>query len=156
MPGIERAPVSSNAEGARRARDEEGTAAIAPMAAAEVYGLNVLVPEIEDRPDNTTRFLVIGRKKFPPSGLDKTTLLVSAAHTDSPGALFRLLEPFARHGISMTRIESRPSRRRKWDYVFFIDLEGHADAEPLATALGQLKGQTSLHRVLGSYPRAIL
>jgi chorismate mutase/prephenate dehydratase len=156
MPGIERAPVSSNAEGARRARDEEGTVAIAPMAAAEVYGLNVLVPEIEDRPDNTTRFLVIGRKKFPPSGLDKTTLLVSAAHTDSPGALFRLLEPFARHGISMTRIESRPSRRRKWDYVFFIDLEGHADAEPLATALGQLKGQTSLHRVLGSYPRAIL
>jgi chorismate mutase/prephenate dehydratase len=156
LPGIERAPVSSNAEGARRARDEEGTAAIAPMAAAEVYGLNVLVPEIEDRPDNTTRFLVIGRKKFPASGQDKTTLLVSAAHTDSPGALFRLLEPFAHHGISMTRIESRPSRRRKWDYVFFIDLEGHADAEPLATALGQLKGQTSLHRVLGSYPRAIL
>jgi chorismate mutase/prephenate dehydratase len=156
MPGIERAPVSSNAEGARRARDEEGTAAIAPMAAAEVYGLNVLVPEIEDRPDNTTRFLVIGRKKFPASGQDKTTLLVSAAHTDSPGALFRLLEPFAHHGISMTRIESRPSRRRKWDYVFFIDLEGHADAEPLATALGQLKGQASLHRVLGSYPRAIL
>jgi chorismate mutase/prephenate dehydratase len=156
MPGVERVPVSSNAEGARRARDEEGTAAIAPMAAAEVYGLNVLVPEIEDRPDNTTRFLVIGRKSFPPSGQDKTTLLVSASHTDAPGALFRLLEPFAQLGISMTRIESRPSRRRKWDYVFFIDLEGHAANEPLATALAQLKGQTSLCRVLGSYPRAIL
>jgi chorismate mutase/prephenate dehydratase len=156
LPGVERVPVSSNAEGARRARDEEGTAAIAPMAAAEVYGLNVLVPEIEDRADNTTRFLVIGRKAFPPSGQDKTTLLVSAAHTDAPGALFRLLEPIAKHGISMTRIESRPSRRRKWDYVFFIDVEGHATSEPLATALGQLKGQASLCRVLGSYPLAIL
>jgi chorismate mutase/prephenate dehydratase len=156
MTGVERVPVASNAEGARRARDEEGTAAIAPMAAAEVYGLNVLVPEIEDRPDNTTRFLVIGRKSFPPSGQDKTTLLVSAAHTGAPGALFRLLEPFARHAISMTRIESRSSRRRKWDYVFFIDLEGHAAVEPLARALAELKDRASLCRVLGSYPRAIL
>jgi len=156
LPGVERVPVASNAEGARRARDEDGTAAIAPMAAAEVYGLNVLVPEIEDRADNTTRFLVIGRKSFPPSGQDKTTLLVSAAHTDAPGALFRLLEPFAREGISMTRIESRPSRRRKWDYVFFIDLEGHAETQPLADVLAKLKGQASLCRVLGSYPRAIL
>jgi chorismate mutase/prephenate dehydratase len=156
LPGVERVAVSSNAEGARRARDEDGTAAIAPLAAAEVYGLNVLVPEIEDRPDNTTRFLVIGRKSFPASGQDKTTLLVSAAHTDAPGALFRLLEPLARHGISMTRIESRPSRRRKWDYVFFIDLEGHAASEPLASALQQLEGRASLCRVLGSYPRAIL
>jgi chorismate mutase/prephenate dehydratase len=156
LPGVERVPVASNAEGARRARDEDGTAAIAPMAAAEVYGLNVLVPEIEDRADNTTRFLVIGRKSFPPSGQDKTTLLVSAAHTDAPGALFRLLEPFAREGISMTRIESRPSRRRKWDYVFFIDLEGHAETRPLADVLAKLKGQASLCRVLGSYPRAIL
>jgi chorismate mutase/prephenate dehydratase len=156
LPSVERVPVASNAEGARRARDEDGTAAIAPMAAAELYGLNVLVPEIEDRHDNTTRFLVIGRKSFPSSGEDKTTLLVSAAHTDAPGALFRLLEPFARYGISMTRIESRPSRRRKWDYVFFIDLEGHATDEPLAAALAQLKDETSLCRVLGSYPRAIL
>jgi chorismate mutase/prephenate dehydratase len=156
LPGVERVPVSSNAEGARRARDEEGTAAVAPMAAAELYALNVLVPEIEDRADNTTRFLVLGRKPFAPSGQDKTTLLVSGAHTDAPGALFRLLEPLARHAISMTRIESRPSRRRKWDYVFFIDVEGHAASEPLATALGQLKGQASLCRVLGSYPRAIL
>jgi chorismate mutase/prephenate dehydratase len=156
FPGVEKVPVSSNAEGARRARDEEGTAAIGPTAAAELYGLNILVPEIEDRADNTTRFLVIGRKGSAPSGQDKTTLLVSGAHTDAPGALFRLLEPLAKHGISMTRIESRPSRRRKWDYVFFIDVEGHAASEPLATALGQLKGQASLCRVLGSYPRAIL
>jgi chorismate mutase/prephenate dehydratase len=154
--GIEKVPVSSNAEGARRARDEDGTAAIGPMAAAELYGLNVLVPEIEDRADNTTRFLVIGHKSFAPSGEDKTTVLISGAHTDAPGALFRLLEPLAKHRISMTRIESRPSRRRKWDYVFFIDVEGHAASEPLATALAQLKGQASLCRVLGSYPRAIL
>jgi chorismate mutase/prephenate dehydratase len=156
MPGVERVPVTSNAEGARRARDEDGTAAIAGTAAAEIYGLNMLVPEIEDRPDNTTRFLVIGRNSFPASGEDKTTLLVSAAHTDGPGALFRLLEPFASHRISMTRIESRPSRRRKWDYVFFIDLEGHVQSEPLATALAQLKARASLFRVLGSYPKAVL
>jgi chorismate mutase/prephenate dehydratase len=156
LPGVERVPVVSNAEGARRARDEDGTAAIAGVSAAEVYGLNVLVPEIEDRPDNTTRFLVIGRKSFPPSGADKTTLLVSASHTDAPGALFRLLEPIATHRISMTSIESRPSRRRKWDYVFFIDLEGHADVEPLAAALTEVKARASLFKVLGSYPKAVL
>jgi len=156
MPAVEKISVSSNAEGARRARDEDGTAAIAAMAAAEVYGLNMLMPEIEDRPDNTTRFLVVGRKALAPSSDDKTTLLVSIAHTDAPGALFRLLEPFARHLISMSRIESRPSRRRKWDYVFFIDLDGHDEREPLATALSEVRDRASLYRVLGSYPRAIL
>jgi chorismate mutase/prephenate dehydratase len=156
MPGVELVPVSSNAEGARRARDEEGTAAVAGLAAAEVYGLNLLVPEIEDHPDNTTRFLVIGRKAASPSESDKTTLLVSAAKTDAPGALYRLLEPLTEHGISMTRIESRPSRKKKWDYVFFIDLEGHCEREPLATALAELKGRASLFRIVGSYPKAIL
>jgi chorismate mutase/prephenate dehydratase len=156
MPGIERVPVSSNAEGARRARDEDGTAAIAGAAAAEVYGLNLLVGEIEDRPDNTTRFLVIGRKAASPSEADKTTLLVSAAKTDTPGALYRLLEPLAQNGISMTRIESRPSRRKKWDYVFFIDVDGHAERQPLATALAELKRRASLFRLVGSYPKAIL
>jgi chorismate mutase/prephenate dehydratase len=156
LPGVERAPASSNAEAARRARDEDGTAAIAGSAAAEVYGLNIIVPDIEDAPDNTTRFLVIGRKLFSASGQDKTTLLVSAGDTQSPGALHRLLEPLARNGISMTRIESRPSRRRKWDYVFFIDVVGHADEAPLRHALEDLKKHTSLFRVLGSYPTAVL
>jgi chorismate mutase/prephenate dehydratase len=156
LPNAERVPVSSNAEAARRARDEDGTAAIAGQAAAEVYALNVIVPEIEDAPDNTTRFLVIGRKLFNASGNDKTTLLVSAGDTQSPGALHRLLGPLAEHGISMTRIESRPSRRRKWDYVFFIDVVGHADQHPLSTALEELKKQSSLFRVLGSYPCAVL
>jgi chorismate mutase/prephenate dehydratase len=156
LPTVERMPVGSNAEGARRARDEDGTAAIAGVSAAEVYGLNLLVPEIEDRPDNTTRFLAIGRKSAAPSDADKTTLMISASHTDAPGALFRLLEPLAKSGISMTRIESRPSRRRKWDYVFFIDLEGHSDREPLASALELLKTRASLCKVVGSYPKAIL
>jgi chorismate mutase/prephenate dehydratase len=156
LPGVERMPVSSNAEAARRARDEEGTAAIAGQSAADVYGLNVMVPEIEDRPDNTTRFLVIGRKLLNASGQDKTTLLVSAGDTQSPGSLHRLLEPFARKNISLTRIESRPSRRRKWDYVFFIDVEGHADESPLKDALNDLREQSSLFKVLGSYPCAVV
>jgi len=155
LPSAERVAVASNAEGARRARDEKGTAAIAGQAAAEVYGLNVLVSEIEDRPDNTTRFLVIGRKLFKPSGKDKTTLLVSAAATDASGALYRLLEPFAQNDINLTRIESRPSRRRKWDYVFFMDVEGHAEDTVLSKALAQLEKRASLFRVLGSYPQAV-
>src|SRR5215470_15475247 len=155
LPGVEQVPVSSNAEGARRARDEKGSAAIAGDTAAEVYGLKILAAEIEDRPDNTTRFFVLGRKLFAASGEDRTTLLVSISHTDSPGALYRLLEPLARHRVSLTRIESRPSRRRKWDYVFFMDLEGHADEPHVRRALAALKKRASLFRVLGSYPRAV-
>ena len=156
LPHAERIAVSSNAEGARRARDEDASAAIAGTTAAEVYGLNVLVSDIEDREDNSTRFLVIGRKLLSPSGKDKTTLLLSAGDTQSPGALHRLLEPLARNSISMTRIESRPSRKRKWDYVFFIDVEGHAEEAPLKHALDDLKKQSSLFRVLGTYPCAVL
>jgi chorismate mutase/prephenate dehydratase len=156
LPEVERIAVSSNAEGARRARDEKGSAAIAGDTAAEIYGLKVLVSDIEDRPDNTTRFFVLGRKLFAPSGADRTTLLVSVSHTDAPGALHRLLEPLARHRVSMTRIESRPSHRRKWDYVFFIDVEGHAEEPHVARALAQLKRRSSLLRVLGSYPQAVL
>ena len=155
LPGVEQVPVSSNAEGARRARDEKGSAAIAGETAAEVYGLQVLAAQIEDRADNTTRFLVLGRKLFAPSGEDRTTLLMSVGHTDAPGALHRLLEPLARHKVSLTRIESRPSRRAKWDYVFFVDLEGHADEPHVARALAALKKRASLFRLLGSYPRAV-
>jgi chorismate mutase/prephenate dehydratase len=155
LPGIEQVPVSSNAEGARRARDEKGSAAIAGDTAAEVYGLKVLAAQIEDRADNTTRFLVLGRKLFAASGEDRTTLLVSVSRSDAPGALHRLLEPLARHRVSLTRIESRPSHRRKWDYVFFMDLEGHADDPRVARALAALKKRASLFRVLGSYPRAV-
>jgi chorismate mutase/prephenate dehydratase len=156
LPNVEQVPVSSNAEGARRARDEKGTAAIAGDTAAEVYGLKVLAAQIEDRPDNATRFLVLGRKLFAPSGHDRTTLLLSVGHTDASGALYRLLEPLAKHRISMTRIESRPSRRRKWDYVFFVDIEGHCEESHVRRALEALKKRASLFRVLGSYPRAVV
>ena len=156
LPNVEQVPVSSNAEGARRARDEKGTAAIAGDTAAEVYGLKVLAAQIEDRPDNATRFLVLGRKLFAPSGGDRTTLLLSVGRTDASGALYRLLEPLAKHRISMTRIESRPSRRRKWDYVFFVDIEGHCEEPHVRRALEALKKRASLFRVLGSYPRAVV
>jgi chorismate mutase/prephenate dehydratase len=156
LPDVERIPVSSNAEGARRARDEQGTAAIAGETAAEVYKLKVLAAEIEDRADNTTRFFVLGRKLFKASGDDRTTLLISVGKTDTSGALFRLLEPLSRYKVNMTRIESRPSHKRKWDYVFFIDIDGHADDEQVAKALAALKKRASLFRVLGSYPRAVL
>jgi chorismate mutase/prephenate dehydratase len=156
LPNVERVPVSSNAEGARRARDEKGTAAIAGETAAEIYGLKILAAEIEDRPDNTTRFFVLGRKLFTPSGEDRTTLLVSISHTDAPGALHRLLQPLSDHRVSMTRIESRPSHRKKWDYVFFIDIEGHAEDAHVAKALEELQKRSSLFRILGSYPRAVV
>lgn len=156
LPKAELIPVVSNSEAARRARDEEGTAAIAGQIAAEIYKLNVLAPEIEDRADNTTRFIVLGRNSFAPSGHDKTTLMVSSGDTQSHGTLHRLLEPLARNHISMSRIESRPSRRKKWDYVFFMDVEGHMDTEPLRSALEELKQHSSLFKVLGSYPAAVL
>ena len=156
LPDVEIIAESSNAEAARRARDEKGTAAIAGETASEVYGLTILAADIEDRADNSTRFLVIGRRTFGRSGKDRTTLLVSTGHTEAPGALYRLLEPLAKNRVSLTRIESRPSQRRKWDYVFFIDLEGHIDDAPVARALERLKARASLYRVLGSYPRAVL
>lgn len=156
LPDVERIAVPSNAEGARRARDERGTAAIASRAAADIYGLTLLANEIEDRPDNTTRFLVVGRKLFSASGADRTSLLISVPDTDDAGALFRLLEPLAEHKVNMTRIESRPSHKRKWDYVFFIDVEGHVNDPPVAKALAALQARASLFKILGSYPRAVL
>jgi chorismate mutase/prephenate dehydratase len=156
LPHVELIGMSSNAAGARRARDEEGTAAIGPKVAADVYDLSVMVNNIEDRPDNATRFLVIGRKLLAPSSSDKTTILVSTSDTaGGAGVLHQLLQPLAEHGVSMTRIESRPSQRRNWDYVFFIDLDGHAEESPVADALGKLKARSSLFKVLGAYPKAI-
>ncbi len=150
----ERIPLASNAEAARLAAGEAGAAAIASQTAAEIYQLPVLAANIEDEPNNTTRFLVIGRHDVPPSGQDKTTLLLSTANR--PGALHRMLEPLASSGISMTRIESRPSRRGTWDYVFFVDVEGHREEPRLASALQALQGEAAMVRVLGSYQRSPL
>ena len=156
MPHAELIGVSSNAVGARRARDEAGTAAIGGDAAAEVYDLRIMVNNIEDRADNATRFLVIGRKLLAASGDDKTTILVSTEGTGGgAGILHALLQPFAAHDVNMTRIESRPSRKKNWEYVFFFDLDGHADESPLVDALDELKQKSSLFRVLGAYPKAV-
>lgn len=155
LPEVEKVTVASNAEAARRARDEEGTAALGGDAAAELYDLRILFGNVEDQADNTTRFLVIGRKTFPPSGNDKTSLLVSATSTAGPGVLMHLLEPLARHGVNMTRIESRPSRKRKWDYVFFVDVDGHAEDDGVRPALEEMERESNLFRVLGAYPKAV-
>ena len=156
LPHVELIGVSSNAAGARRARDEKGTAAIGGEAAAEVYDLKIIVNNIEDRSDNSTRFLVIGRELLTASGDDKTTILVSTGGTaGGAGVLHALLHPFAEHGISMSRIESRPSRRKNWDYVFFIDVDGHAEESPLQEALAELEKNSSLFRIVGAYPKAV-
>jgi chorismate mutase/prephenate dehydratase len=156
LPGAELIEMSSNAQAAQKARDEAGAAAIAGDAAAEVYELQRLVTNIEDQPDNTTRFLVIGHQSTPASGDDRTSLLLSTADTEDSGALYRLLQPLADSDISMTRIESRPSKRRKWHYVFFVDIDGHADDPHVAEALAKLEQSAGLFQLLGSYPKAVL
>ena len=154
MPKVERIPVSSNAEAARRARNADDAAAIAGESARHVYGLKKIAGPIEDRSDNTTRFLVLGRESFPPSGHDRTSLLVFIR--DRPGALYGVLEPLARRGISMNRIESRPAHGHLWQYAFFIDVAGHCDESPLKDALAEVAEKGDEVRVLGSYPVAIL
>ena len=154
LPRAEKVPVSSNAEGARRARNADDAAAIAGESAAHVYGLKkVIMSSIQDDKDNTTRFLVVGRQIFPPSGHDRTSVLVFIH--DKPGALFDVLSPFARHGISMNRIESRPSHQAKWEYAFFIDLAGHVEDEGMKQALAELEKDVAQVKVLGSYPVAV-
>jgi chorismate mutase/prephenate dehydratase len=156
LPQVELIGMSSNAAGARRARDEAGTAAIGPDVAADVYDLKIMVDSIQDRSDNSTRFLVVGRQLLAASGADKTTLLVSTADTGAgAGVLHTLLQPLAEHGVNITFIESRPSQRQNWDYVFFMDIEGHANESPVSEALEQLEKVSSLFRVLGAYPKAV-
>lgn len=154
LPRASRETVGSNAEAARVVRGSPEALAIAGTEAATLYGLDVLVPNIEDEPGNTTRFLIIGRHDVPPSGDDKTSLLLSTRNV--AGGLHRLLEPLAEHGISMTRIESRPSRRGMWEYVFFVDILGHQQDPAVARALAALESEASVYKILGSYPRAVL
>ena len=153
-PGAERINASNNAEAARRAAEEPDAAAIAGEVAAEIYGLDILVRNVEDNPDNTTRFLVIGHQDVPPSGDDKTSLLVSARNR--PGALYHILSPFADNGVSLTRIESRPSHCVNWEYVFFLDLQGHVSDSSIRSALDTLEKSAEMVRPLGSYPKAVL
>ncbi len=153
-PGVERVAVSSNAEAARQVVENHGFAAVAGEIAARRYGLRVLAASIEDYTSNKTRFLVLGRQDVGASGRDKTSLLVSMKNR--PGALYRVLQPFARHGVSLTRVETRPARSGDWSYVFFIDVDGHRSDDTVQAALAEV-GEVALRvRLLGSYPRSVL
>ena len=153
-PMAERVAVSSNAEAAKRIRGEWNAAAIAGDMAADLYDLEKLAEKIEDLPDNSTRFLIIGNESVPPSGDDKTSIVVGIKN--QPGALHTILEPFHIHSIDLTRIESRPTRNGMWSYVFFIDFEGHVDDPVVKKALSRLGERASDYRVLGSYPKGVL
>jgi chorismate mutase / prephenate dehydratase len=155
LPDAERIAVASNGLAAQMVRKQGKGAAIAGAAAAELYKLNTLASNIEDDPNNTTRFLVIGRQNPEPTGRDATSLVMSA-HKNRSGALFELLEPFSKAGISLTKIESRPSRRAAWDYNFFIDLEGHQADAAVKPALDLVQSRAAYFRILGSYPRAVV
>ena len=155
LPGVIQTAVSSNAEAAKlAANNTSNSVAIAPEIAADIYDLAILQRNIEDEPDNTTRFLIIGQLTATSTGKDKTSLLVSTGN--QPGALHQILEPFAQHSISMTRIESRPSKQGLWDYVFFIDIEGHCDDDNVSKALSSLKANVTMLKILGSYPKAVI
>ena len=153
LPGVPRISVGSNAEAARLAASEPGTAAIAGEAASERYDLPRLVENIEDEPNNTTRFLVLGRHDAGPSGADKTSLIMSAANR--PGAVHELLAPLAAAGVSMSRLESRPARAALWEYVFYVDIEGHREAPAVKAALEALAADAAYLKILGSYPQAV-
>ncbi|HEX7810452.1 MAG TPA: prephenate dehydratase domain-containing protein, partial [Burkholderiales bacterium] len=148
-----RVPVSSNAEAARLASEDAESAAIAGRPAAELYGLNVLAASIEDDPNNTTRFVVVSQQEVARSGRDKTSLVMASRNV--PGAMHELLTPLARHNVSMSRLESRPSRTGLWEYVFFVDLEGHQTDGNVSQALAEMRDIAAFLKVLGSYPVAV-
>ncbi|MBV8659629.1 MAG: prephenate dehydratase [Burkholderiales bacterium] len=153
-PEVERVSVSSNAEAARLASLDKHCAAIAGDAAAERFALLKLAENIEDEPNNTTRFLVLGYHETTPSGRDKTSLVMSAQN--KPGAVHTLLSPLAEYGVSMSKFESRPSRTGLWEYVFFVDIEGHAGEVQVSRTLDALRDRAAFVKVLGAYPVAVL
>lgn len=159
LPNVEREAVTSNARAAQMIHDlvsADGTfaAAIASKRAAELFGLNILAENIEDDPKNTTRFLVLGQHDVAPSGQDKTSLVMTSKNI--PGAMVSLLEPLAKHDVSMTKFESRPSKQGLWDYVFFVDIEGHHLDAKVKAALKECSERASMLKILGSYPQAVL
>jgi chorismate mutase/prephenate dehydratase len=153
LPGVERVAVASNAEAARLAAEQPDAAAIAGEIAAGRYGLAIAAPDIEDDAGNTTRFLVIGQSETAPSGRDKTSLAVYAKN--KPGSLLELIAPFARLGVGLSKLESRPARSGSWEYVFFIDLEGHRKEAKVADAINEAASHALSLKVLGSYPTAL-
>jgi len=153
LPKVEQIPVSSNAEAARMASKDKNAAAVAGEASAEIYKLNILQKNIEDLANNTTRFMIIGNQAVPASGNDKTSLMISAKN--KPGALFSLLKPLAEHNLDMSRIESVPSQNKNWEYIFFLEIDGHSEDKDVKKALSQLNQHADLLRILGSYPKFI-
>ncbi|NDH81988.1 MAG: prephenate dehydratase [Burkholderiaceae bacterium] len=151
-PQLQRQAVSSNAEAARMASKDSSIAAIAGEPAQLVYGLQIVSAQIQDDPNNRTRFVVIGQYACQPCGQDQTSLVLSVAN--QPGAVHHLLGPLAKHGVSMTRFESRPARKGSWEYHFYIDIEGHTSDAKVATAIAELKTIAAFYKNLGSYPRA--
>jgi len=154
LPNAERIAVNSNAEAVLIAREHEHSAAIAGVMASELYNVAVLNPDIEDEPHNTTRFVIIGQYRAPASGADRTSLLVFAHNR--PGSLYDLLKPLAKRNISMSNIESRPSRSGVWEYVFFIDIDGHHQDAQIAEAIADIEKSSAMVKILGSYPKAVL
>ena len=154
LPNAERIAMSSNAQAVLHANQNQRAASIGGTMAADLYDVAILQADIEDEPDNTTRFAVIGQHLSPPSGDDRTSLLVFVHN--KPGSLFDLLKPLADRGISMSNIESRPSRRGVWDYVFFIDIDGHRDDEIVKLAIDEIEKASAMVTILGSYPKAVL
>ncbi len=154
LPHLPRIPVASNAEAARMASEDPESCAIAGEAAAHLYGLNVLAPNIEDDPNNTTRFLIIAEHDAGPSGQDRTSLVFSTPNR--PGAIHGLLEPLARHGVDMTKLQSRPARSGLWEYVFYADINGHRADPAVAAALQELNERAAFVKIIGSYPVAAI
>jgi chorismate mutase/prephenate dehydratase len=152
MSGVDLIPVASTARAAELASKEDGAAALASHLAAEIYGLQILESDVQDLSGNTTRFLVIGNSFGKPTGEDKTSLLFAVQH--KAGALYGALESFKTFKLNMTKIESRPSRGKAWEYYFFVDVEGHIQDACVADAIAEMDGHCVLNTVLGSYPRA--
>jgi chorismate mutase/prephenate dehydratase len=150
LPHVPAVEVASTARAAELCMDEPSSAAIASELAGQLYGLKVIKARIEDNLNNFTRFLVLSQKPSERTGKDKTSLMLSIK--DRVGALYDLLRPFASHGISMTKIESRPSQRKAWEYIFFVDIEGHIEEERVSRAIEEIKGRCLFMKILGSYP----
>lgn len=150
LPTIDIAETPSTAKAAEICGEEPDAAAIASDLAAQLYGLQILKSHIEDNINNFTRFLVLSRYSSERTGKDKTSIMLSVK--DKAGALYDLLRPFASHGVNMTKIESRPSRRKAWEYIFFVDIEGHSEEDRIRKALEEIKGRCLFLKILGSYP----
>jgi chorismate mutase/prephenate dehydratase len=152
LPDVATQEMPSTTVAAERAREDPTVAAIASELAARLYDLPVLRQRIEDNPYNSTRFLVLGRRATSPTGRDKTSILFSMKN--EPGVLYRILEPFARTGLNLTKIESRPTRRRPWEFVNFVDFEGHCETDRVRAVLADVRERCQFLKILGSYPAA--